>query len=313
MESKFINEANRNGSNYGVYYFLGVLVSFLGGQLVGSIPLLAVVFSSGNINLSNINDLTNPAALGISNNLSFFLLVLPFLFSAIFLAVFVKYVHKRPFLTVITPFKKFDFKRFFFAFFIWILLIGSVEIFNYFSDTSNYVLQFEAMRFFLLLLISIPMLLVQTGYEELLFRGYGMQWIGRYIPYRIFPILITSIVFGAMHLANPEVGEFGMRLMVDYVAIGFVMGLVTILSDSLELAMGLHFANNLFLSLFVTFDSSVLQTDAIFRIKTLEISTSSQIFSLILLLLFFIIVKMKYQLKPMSFLFIKDDWKVIKE
>ncbi|MBX9448767.1 MAG: CPBP family intramembrane metalloprotease [Taibaiella sp.] len=184
-----------------------------------------------------------------------------------------------------------------------------MEGINYLIDRENYELQFQFSKFFMLLLISFPMLLVQTAYEEVLFRGYMMQWLGRYMPYRIFPLLLTGISFGVMHMMNPEVGAFGWQVMIDYISIGIILGLVTILSDSLELAIGLHFANNLFLSLFVTFDDSVLQTDAVFRIKEMELSGTSQIYSIVLLLIFFFIVRQKYPFKPVSYLWQYDSWK----
>ncbi len=306
MESLLINEANRKGKNYGTYYFIGTLASLFIGQFIGAIPLLAVMVVKGNLSLAAISD---PSLLGIDKNLYFALMLLPFVCSFGILALFVKYVHKRPAISIITPFSKIQWNKFWFGFFVWLGLMMIMESINYFLDPGNYILQFQAGKFFILLLISFPLLLIQTGFEEVLFRGYIMQWMGRYFPYRILSLLITGIAFGLMHLMNPEVGEFGYRVMIDYISIGLVLGLVALLSDSLELSIGLHFANNLFLSLFVSFDSSVLQTDTIFRIKEMKLDTSTQLYSIVLLVLFFIIVKQKYALKPISFLFQKDEWK----
>jgi hypothetical protein len=47
-------------------------------------------------------------------------------------------------------------------------------------------------------------------------------------------------------------------------------GLVAILDDGIELSMGLHAANNIFLSLFVTHSSSALQTDAVFEVVRID-------------------------------------------
>jgi hypothetical protein len=44
-----------------------------------------------------------------------------------------------------------------------------------------------------------------------------------------------------------------------------VLGLVSILDDGIETAIGAHAANNVFASIFVTYKSSALQTDAVFK------------------------------------------------
>jgi len=54
------------------------------------------------------------------------------------------------------------------------------------------------------------------------------------------------------------------------VFIGLFYGLLAILDDGIELSMGTHTANNLFLSLFVTNSASVLQSDAVFEVKTVD-------------------------------------------
>ncbi|MBX9448766.1 MAG: hypothetical protein KL787_03175 [Taibaiella sp.] len=69
MNSKFINEANRAGTNYGVFYFIGMFVSLFLGQFLGAIPLLIVMVLNGRLDLES---LTNPAAMGIDKNLYFF-------------------------------------------------------------------------------------------------------------------------------------------------------------------------------------------------------------------------------------------------
>ena len=88
----------------------------------------------------------------------------------------------------------------------------------------------------------------------------------------ITPLIITSLMFGLMHGANPEIAEFGLgKMMTFYIGMGLFLGLITLLDESLELALGVHFANNLFGALFVSFDGSALQTPTLFR--SLEMNT----------------------------------------
>ena len=57
-----------------------------------------------------------------------------------------------------------------------------------------------------------------------------------------------------MHIANPEVGKLGMIIMVYYIGTGFFLGIMTLMDEGLELALGFHAANNLIGALLVTAD-----------------------------------------------------------
>lgn len=298
--SRFIQQANAQGRNQGYIYFLGAFISFFIGQIIGAVPLMAVLIIKGRFDIESI---MNPDALGISYNLYLALMLVPFVCSMILLMLYVRLVHARPVKSLITPFHTINWKKLAVGFIVWTALLAITELISYLSNPSNYILQFQPSKFLILTLISIPLLFIQTAYEEVLFRGYLMQWMGKYFRYPIIPVIITGIVFGAMHMMNPEVSEFGNTVMIDYISIGLTLGIVTLLSDSLELAMGLHFANNLFLSLIVTFDSSVLQTDAVFRIKEMHFSTASQLTSVLLLIIFALITSRIYPFKPLGFLF----------
>jgi membrane protease YdiL (CAAX protease family) len=77
------------------------------------------------------------------------------------------------------------------------------------------------------------------------------------------PLIITSIGFGLLHGFNPEVDKLGPIMMVFYIGTGLVLGIMTLMDDGLELALGFHAANNMFTALLVTSDWSALQTDAL--------------------------------------------------
>lgn len=126
-------------------------------------------------------------------------------------------------------------------------------------------------------------------------RGYLMQGIAVATQNRWAPLIITSLLFGGMHMMNPEVMEYGWGIMmVNYAGVGLLLGMVTLMDDGLELAIGIHAANNILSAVMVTFDDSALQTYAIFSLKELEIY-SATIGSLVLNVIFFFICKWKYQ------------------
>lgn len=295
MKHVFIRTANGVGRNEGWRYFLGCLLSFGAGQIIGAVPLLIVVVISAGVNITP-EIMTNPAALGIDKNLFLVLALLPFAVSFFSLWLYVRLVHKKSFRLLFTPFTKFRWNYFFGAGLLWFLLLAITEGISYLSEPGNYVFQFEAARFIPLLLISLTLLFIQTTYEEVLFRGYGMQWLGKYFENSWVPLIITSVVFGLMHIANPEVKEYGYEILLSYIAMGLGMGIITLMSGSLEMAMGMHFVNNFFSATVFTFEKSTLQTDALFRIRTLDYDMSSQLFLIVSLAVFIIGLKYIYKL-----------------
>jgi membrane protease YdiL (CAAX protease family) len=97
-----------------------------------------------------------------------------------------------------------------------------------------------------------------------------MQQIGIIVKNKWFPLLLTSVVFGLFHSANPEVAKMGFGVMFFYIGTGFFLGILTLMDESLELALGFHLGNNLMAALLVTSDYSAIHTDAVFRYSGVE-------------------------------------------
>jgi len=97
-------------------------------------------------------------------------------------------------------------------------------------------------------------------------RGYLAQGVAVLTRNRIWAIIVPAVFFALLHLFNPEVMKFGFWLaMPQYLFFGLLFGLVAVLDDGIELSIGMHTANNVFLSLMLTSKTSVLQTDAVFE------------------------------------------------
>lgn len=186
----------------------------------------------------------------------------------IFLAglfLWVKYVHKQPIKALTTTRKKVDWGRFWFAF---ILVAGFnivVTLLDYYSNPQDYVLNFQLEPFLYLLIISVLLIPIQTSFEEYFFRGYLMQGLGLLARNRWIPLVLTSVIFGGLHYFNPEVTKLGDIIMIYYIGTGFVLGIMTLMDEGLELALGFHAANNLITALLVTADWTAFQTHSIFK------------------------------------------------
>jgi len=214
-------------------------------------------------------------------------------------------LHNRSIVTLTTARKKIDFKRILFSF----LLVSIVQILffiiSYNIDSAGIEWNFDAKKFALLLVIGLLFFPVQIGFEEYFFRGYLMQQIGISTKTLWIPLVVTSVFFGLVHGANPEVAEIGMKIMIFYIGTGFFLGLITVLDDGLELALGFHFANNFIAATLITSDFSALQTDAVFRytgeFNKEELFNETMISMLVMyplfLIVFGIIYKWKWSLK----------------
>lgn len=205
-----------------------------------------------------------PKSLSLIMNLAPFLLLLALLFTLVYT------LHQRNVLSLTTTRKSVDFKRIYFSFGLIVFFTLVTFGITYYSDSSTIVWNFHPIKFLILLVISIVLFPFQIGFEEYLFRGYLMQQIGIIAKNRWMPLLITSVFFGLFHSANPEVAEMGFGVMAFYIGTGFLLGIMTLMDEGMELALGFHLGNNLMAALLITSDYSALQTDAIFRSSAKE-------------------------------------------
>ena len=161
-------------------------------------------------------------------------------------------------------------------------------------DPSNYVFQLNWSKFLPLLAIALFILPLQTSFEELMFRGYLLHGISLIAPYRWIPIIITSILFGLMHIFNPEIEKFGMGLMMSYyIGVGLLLAIVTVMDEGMEIALGIHAATNIYGATIVSFSGSALQTPTVYRIQELDAALMLAV-GLALSVVFVVIVARKY-------------------
>jgi membrane protease YdiL (CAAX protease family) len=194
--------------------------------------------------------------------------MLPLVVFLILLLIWVKLVHKQTITSLTTARKKTDWKRIFFAFGLWGAITICMTAFAYYTEPENFEINFKPVPFAYLAAIAIIMVPLQTSFEEYMFRGYLMQGIGIITRNRLAPLVITSIMFGLMHIANPEIGKLGTILLLYYIGTGFFLGIMTLMDDGMELALGFHAANNLITALLVTSDWTALQTHSILKDKS---------------------------------------------
>lgn len=201
----------------------------------------------------------------IGVNLAFVLLVGPLSFACLLLLFWVKILHQQSIRSLTTSRPKVDWGRIFFSFSLWAIITIVMVVAAYFSNPEGYEVNFKPIPFFTFLILALILIPLQTSFEEYFFRGYLMQGIGVVTKSRLWPFLITSFLFGIMHIANPEVGKMGSIIMVYYIGTGLFLGILTLMDEGLELALGFHAANNLIGALLITSDWSAFQTHSILK------------------------------------------------
>ncbi|QNU68564.1 CPBP family intramembrane metalloprotease [Ruminiclostridium herbifermentans] len=274
-----------------LYFYL-----FIGSTIV-SIPIFFILFSNKDalfdiVNMTSSMDLFNKYIPPMLNYILTNFTIYFMLFGA-FIAV--KFIHYRPFKTLITTKPKIQWSRFFIGFFVYgvLLLLGSVI--DYFIFPETYSITFDASKFWIALPIILIMTPIQACTEEFVFRGYVIQGFGLKIKNGIILSIISGGLFALPHLANPEIyasaklGVFStVCTVLNYFVIGLVLALITIKTNSLEAAMGAHTVNNLICFILISYPDGVLPTNTVFFTSNFE-PVSSLISTTIVGVLFYII------------------------
>lgn len=246
-------------------YLVGSLLVFTATS-IGQVPFMGAIYMKATQKGESIMAIDQDKMLGyLEPNLNLFLLLLSFAVGLLGLFIIIKTVHGQTIKSVTTSRKKTDWKRIWFAFFLWGILSSIMVLMDYCGTPENYVNNFELNRFLILAVIAILFIPIQTSLEEYIFRGYLMQGFGTLAKNRWFPLLLTSLIFGVLHIANPEVETLGYSIMIYYIGTGLFLGVITLMDEGMELALGFHAANNLFTALLVTSDWTVFQTHSILK------------------------------------------------
>ena len=236
----------------------GIMVVISLGSLAKVIPLMSTP------ELSELN----PKIVSASP-LIFMLILLSFPASLIAPYLGQKFLHNRTIKSLHTAASNIRWSRGLQAFFVTWIVLGSFTAILHFTGISPVRSNFGAERFISYSLVCLLFLPLQSGTEEIIFRGYLNQGFHHLIKNKWVVFTITSLMFMAMHLANPEAlagKESGLHVltMSSYFLFGFIACLMVWMDDGLESAIGFHAANNTFAGIFVNYEGSVIPTPSLF-------------------------------------------------
>ncbi|PWJ17459.1 CPBP family intramembrane glutamic endopeptidase [Jannaschia seohaensis] len=100
-------------------------------------------------------------------------------------------------------------------------------------------------------------LALQTGAEEVLFRGYLQQQLAARFVHPAIWMVVPSLAFGALHFDPNNAGPNAVWLVGAATLFGLVAADLTRVTGSIGVAWGVHFANNAVAILIVALDGSL--------------------------------------------------------
>lgn len=242
------------GKNDWWRYALSIFFILTVWQVVGAIPY-AVAY-----------------IMGWTQNIFVNYLGLSFSFVCFFFAILfaVRVIHRRPFLSLVTPTLRMDIPGFFLSLGLWTVISLVTTLGDALLHPGSYRWTFAWPGWLLFSLLALVFTTLQTSAEELFFRGYLLQSFARAIHSRWVLLVLSGIVFAVPHFLNPEMSvDFGL-LALFYFGFGFFLAWVTIRYDRLEYALGIHAANNLWAVVIANYNGSSLPSISLFTSSGLD-------------------------------------------
>ncbi len=292
-----------SGKNHVWRYIVMAVAIMAAINTVGAIPLLIAMALKAASDPSVLSGLEqNPSDMGmfgLGTNTTLIVTFFPFIVGLVTFILLIKPLNGRTVTGTINGTSKVRWNRMISSALIWFILSAIYLFVQKSLNPEDFVLNNTSKTLIPVIIISLTFIPFQAAFEEMLFRGYLMQGFAVLARNRWVPVLLTSLLFGFLHAWNPEVKEYGfLTMMPQYVLFGLDFGIATIIDDGIEIALGAHAANNIFLCIMVTNKNSAIQTPAVF--EQLAIHPWAEFAGLLISTVVFLII-LKYLFKWRSF------------
>lgn len=257
----------RDGRGSWLTYSLGLVLIGFGWLFLGG--LLALVVAAA------VAPGTAPDALGTLSGTSGLVVALvgfvPFLLAT---PLVVRYVLGRPWLTVVTAARGIDWGRVLQGAGWWTLLIAIGTGIDAVVHRGSYTFAFDLGAYLPYAVAALLLIPLQTTAEELLFRGYLVQWLSLRTRRIVVLSVADGLLFAVPHLANPEAAGAQWYAWLIWWMYGAGWTWVSVRDGSIELAVGAHAANNLFGTLVVGYSAGALPVLSIWTTSVLDLPLS---------------------------------------
>jgi membrane protease YdiL (CAAX protease family) len=250
-------------------YVLAVLLILCMWQILGAIPsiFLLILAMANGISMGNIGTGSLP---GVDPAVSFVVLMLASVFFVLGVYLAVRLIHRRPFRTIITPARSIAWGRLFQGFGVWFVLAGLTSMVEALLYPGRYVWTPDLEHFIPFVFLALILVPIQTSAEEFFFRGYILQGVGLRVRNIWALSVISGILFMVPHFLNPEASVNYALMGLYYFSMGAFLAYITLRDGRLELALGVHAANNLFSALFANYTVTVMPSPSLFTVTVLD-------------------------------------------
>jgi uncharacterized protein len=269
MTQNFLAAANQ-GKNEWWRYLIGISLTLFFYIILGSLAfaVFAVIelkipmdgSATAETITAKVTDLMKTPSLG-----GYLSVNMPFPITLVGLFITTVAIHQRKFSSLIRANDPIQWRRMLLGALVWNLILWGYTGVGYLLNPSNFVWSYTSL-WWVMVPIALVVTPIQTSCEELFFRGYLMQGMALLMHNRIALTIINGILFMVPHLGNPEMQRGGL-MALSYFAMGAGLAAITIRDNGLELAMGIHAANNLQVLFFNPKDSA-LPFPSLWRIQT---------------------------------------------
>lgn len=246
-------EVARQGRNEWWRYVVGFLIIFILlmlGQAVFALPLLLI---------------------GAEQELLLFAaILLGFVPGLVGVWVVVRFLHERPFRTLIAPDRQVSWRRLALGVGGWFVISAVAALIEAALYPGRYQLNPAPLSVLPFLLIALLLIPVQAGTEELIFRGYLLQGMGLLWRHPLLLSVLNGALFALPHVENPELSAHPIKILLMYFLAGFFWAIITLRSGTLELAIGAHTANNLFTAVVANYQTTAIPSRSFFVIQVID-------------------------------------------
>jgi membrane protease YdiL (CAAX protease family) len=255
----------RLGKSSGWRYFAGIIAILFFWLIIGGFATAVLLIIFGMLKGISLLDLPqlilDPGLLGYIPY--YLVLMVGFVFFYFGIWVSVRLIHGRSLRSVVTPESSINWRRMGLGFGIWLGLIILGTLVEFLVWPETFTVTFTPRVFFSFAILAILLTPIQTTCEELFFRGYLVQAGSLINRNWIFLSIWSGVLFALPHFTNPEVASNYAVVLLTYFVLGAFLAWISLKDGTIELAIGIHAANNIAAGLLVTFPDSVLPTPAV--------------------------------------------------
>ena len=266
-------------------------------QAVGAIPFFTVCEYLQNIEITQFQ-CDGTQITGDSVLLDYLLSNYMFIIGIIGVWIAVRVLHKKTLTQVVTGRKTFDYNRVVYAIWVGFLLHSALLILDVlFIHTEITFRSPSFSEYITFFLFAVVLTTYQAGFEEIFFRGYLLQGLSLIARNRVVITIVSSVLFVLPHLANPEPFEYGFApYATSLFMFASFMTVIVLVDGGIELAIGYHALNNLWIGLIANTEVTALQTPSLLIVPIERYAMFPDVpVHLIVYIVFLVILNKKYQ------------------